>query len=135
MNTAAERLNTNVKRILLHEWDPIGVSDIPEAADEYDAYALHVSAMLGRGCSHDELYQYLIWVEGEYMGLQPNEVHTRRIVNRLYTLGLSGTAITYRPADQASSSTSPTTATVEVNNAAVKAINNGKVAKFKFPGF
>ncbi|WP_322004714.1 hemagglutinin repeat-containing protein [Paraburkholderia tropica] len=44
-----------------------------------------------------------------------------------------GTAITYRPAGQASVATADTTATVEINSAAVKNINNGNVAKFKFP--
>jgi filamentous hemagglutinin len=45
-----------------------------------------------------------------------------------------GTAITYRPAGQASAATATTTATVEINSAAVRNINNGNVAKFKFPG-
>ncbi len=45
-----------------------------------------------------------------------------------------GTAVTYRPAGQASSKTAGDTATVEINNSAVKAINRGEIAKFKFPG-
>lgn len=44
-----------------------------------------------------------------------------------------GTAITYRPAGQASAATAETTETVEINSAAVKNISNGNVAKFKFP--
>jgi hypothetical protein len=27
-----------IRRILMSEWDPIGVNDTPEAADEYDGY-------------------------------------------------------------------------------------------------
>ncbi|HEX7687097.1 MAG TPA: hypothetical protein VF453_05300 [Burkholderiaceae bacterium] len=45
-----------------------------------------------------------------------------------------GTAVTFRVAGDASAATDAGTATVEVNNAAVKAINDGNVAKFKFPG-
>ncbi|WP_423761292.1 hemagglutinin repeat-containing protein [Burkholderia sp. NLJ2] len=45
-----------------------------------------------------------------------------------------GTAVTYRPAGQASSKTAGDTATVEINSSAVKAINRGEIAKFKFPG-
>ncbi|MBR8507011.1 hemagglutinin repeat-containing protein [Burkholderia cenocepacia] len=45
-----------------------------------------------------------------------------------------GTAVTYRPAGQASSKTAGDTATVEINNSEVKAINRGEIAKFKFPG-
>jgi len=44
-----------------------------------------------------------------------------------------GTAITYRPAGQASALTDPGTATVEINSPSVRSINNGDVAKFKFP--
>ncbi|WP_177316588.1 hypothetical protein [Burkholderia ubonensis] len=45
-----------------------------------------------------------------------------------------GTAVTFRPTVQASSKTAGDTATVEVNNSAVKAINRGEIAKFKFHG-
>ena len=27
-----------IQKILLREWDPIGIQDIPEAQDEYDSY-------------------------------------------------------------------------------------------------
>lgn len=46
---------------------------------------------------------------------------------------LDGTAITYRPAGQASRLTDPSTAIVEINNPAIKSINNDNSAKFKFP--
>ena len=46
-----------------------------------------------------------------------------------------GTAVTFRPAGQASSTTADTTATVEVNNKSIREINLGKHAKFKFPSF
>ena len=35
-----------VREILLRDWDPIGVSGIPEAADEYDTYANRAYVML-----------------------------------------------------------------------------------------
>ncbi|MFY2006014.1 hemagglutinin repeat-containing protein [Achromobacter xylosoxidans] len=49
-----------------------------------------------------------------------------------------GTSVTYRPAGQASARTSSTTATVEVNNDAIKALNAdkkgvGNILKLKFP--
>jgi len=45
-----------------------------------------------------------------------------------------GSVVTLRVAGDASAATEATTATVEVNSQAVKALNNGNVAKFKFPG-
>jgi hypothetical protein len=35
-----------IREILMHEWDPIGVRDAPEAQDEYDAYVGRVYVML-----------------------------------------------------------------------------------------
>jgi hypothetical protein len=35
-----------VRKLLLREWDPIGVQDVPEAQDEYDAYVCGVYIML-----------------------------------------------------------------------------------------
>lgn len=32
-----------IKKLFLAEWDPIGVAGIPDASDEYDGYAMHVS--------------------------------------------------------------------------------------------
>ena len=31
-----------IKKILLNEWDPIGIRDIKEAHDEYDSYAEYI---------------------------------------------------------------------------------------------
>jgi len=45
-----------------------------------------------------------------------------------------GSVVTFRVAGDASAATAAATATVEVNSAAVKSINNGNVEKFKFPG-
>jgi hypothetical protein len=48
-----DTLRERVKEILLLRWDPIGVSDVENAQDEYDAYVLavvrsHSSAKDGR---------------------------------------------------------------------------------------
>ncbi|WP_272939013.1 hypothetical protein [Sinorhizobium meliloti] len=34
-----DKIRALVRDVLLRDWDPIGISDIPEAKDEYDAYA------------------------------------------------------------------------------------------------
>ena len=40
------RGNDGIRRLLMTEWDPIGVRDIPEAAGEYDSYAPPIARML-----------------------------------------------------------------------------------------
>ena len=58
-----------IRRILMSKWDPIGVSDVPEAADEYDGYIGDVRALLDRNAPDREMADYLRWVETERMGL------------------------------------------------------------------
>ncbi|CDZ39663.1 hypothetical protein G9X64_20315 [Rhizobium sophorae] len=59
-----------IRKILLTEWDPIGVSGIPEAQDEYDAYADTVFDMLvNQTASVDAIAQYLFKIATEHMGL------------------------------------------------------------------
>jgi hypothetical protein len=54
----AERYLTAIKAALLKEWDPIGVKDVPEAQDEYDAYAPHIYTLLTTGRPQHELHDY-----------------------------------------------------------------------------
>lgn len=58
-----------VRQILLDVWDPIGVRDVPEAQDEYDAYVGRVFAMLmEQRASADEISAWLYAVATEHMG-------------------------------------------------------------------
>ncbi|HCD85996.1 MAG TPA: hypothetical protein DEQ45_19615 [Agrobacterium sp.] len=67
-----------IQKILLTEWDPIGVSDIPEAQDEYDTYADAVSGMLAnQAASVEEIAQYLFKVATEQMELSYPELAQR----------------------------------------------------------
>jgi hypothetical protein len=58
-----------IRRILMSEWDPIGVNDNPEAADEYDGYVGPVLDLLNARAGSDEIAAYLQKVETERMGL------------------------------------------------------------------
>lgn len=58
-----------LRRILMDEWDPIGVADIPEAADEYDSYLGQIARRLREGAPADEIAAFLNEVEEERMGL------------------------------------------------------------------
>jgi hypothetical protein len=66
-----------IKALLLHEWDPIGVSDCEGAEDEYDRYAVQVHEMLGEGADAAAIARYLNWVVTSCMSLRgnPNRDH------------------------------------------------------------
>ncbi len=59
--------------VLLHEWDPIGVSNEPNAQDEYDSYVAGVFHLLAAGVSNDELIDHLLEIETDRMGLPGQE--------------------------------------------------------------
>ena len=59
-----------VRGILLHDWDPIGIQDVPEARDEYDRYADKAYVMLmDETETADMIAAYLYEIATEHMGL------------------------------------------------------------------
>jgi hypothetical protein len=59
-----------VRRILLQDWDPIGIQDVPEASDEYDRYADATYVMLmDERANADRIAAYLYQIAAEHMGL------------------------------------------------------------------
>ena len=56
-----------IRRILIAEWDPVGVSDLPEAADEYDSYIGGVHELLERGATEADIGSYLREIEVDRM--------------------------------------------------------------------
>jgi hypothetical protein len=59
----------DVRRILMDEWDPIGVQDVPGTAHEYDRYGRVIGLMLFQGVRLAELEIYLHRVRMDYMGI------------------------------------------------------------------
>ena len=62
-----------LRRILMEQWDPIGVAGMPEAADEYDSYVGQVGTMLHEGATQAAIAEYLTGVRTEHMGLPGRE--------------------------------------------------------------
>ncbi|MFD2261794.1 hypothetical protein ACFSM5_02775 [Lacibacterium aquatile] len=62
-----------IRKILMDEWDPVGVRDNPEAQDEYDEYVSTAHRMLTkRGADAEQLFAFLQWVEADQMELPPS---------------------------------------------------------------
>ena len=79
----ARRYHAAIHDALLHEWDPIGVGDIPEAYDEYDAYVPTIYKYLITHKSKQELFDYLWFVETEEMRLVGDRRRTEAFADRL----------------------------------------------------
>jgi hypothetical protein len=59
-----------LNRLLLLQWDPIGLKQAPEAADEYESYASELGRMLRSGSPPEEIARHLAEIESEQMGLE-----------------------------------------------------------------
>lgn len=78
-----KKLQPIVKEILLHEWDPIGVANIPLADDEYDNYVPQVCKLLIEKSDFEKISDYLWKVETEQMGLPGNRDNIRIVSHKL----------------------------------------------------
>jgi hypothetical protein len=79
----ARRYHAGIRQILLHDWDPIGVADVPEAQDEYDSYISKIYGVLIRHEPRHKVVEHLWAIETEYMGLFGNRQRTKATVDRL----------------------------------------------------
>jgi hypothetical protein len=82
----AKRYHDHIRNILVKELDPIGIADVEEARDEYDAYISGLYKRLISRASEKDLFDYLWTIETETMGLKGNRSHTESIVHRLMSL-------------------------------------------------
>ena len=65
----AAEMCRQIASILLHDWDPIGVAEVPEAHDEYDSYVGPIFRLLTQGASAEILEKHLREIETVDMGL------------------------------------------------------------------
>src|SRR4051812_42798160 len=78
----------SIRSVLMDDWDPIGVRDIPEAADEYASYAMPIYSILRQRRSEDALLDYLRWMT-EHMGLPATRDSLRPFAAKLLRIDLS----------------------------------------------
>lgn len=71
LRRAWDEIREKIRPVLMEAWDPIGVKDVPEAADEYDGYIGGIYTLLRDGASDERIAQYLSEVETKTMGLAP----------------------------------------------------------------
>ena len=69
--------------VLHYIWDPIGVSDSPNARDEYWGYLPQVFGKLLKNEPSENIVEYLLLIETENMGLSKNKGNAERVVEVL----------------------------------------------------
>jgi hypothetical protein len=72
-----------LRRLLMKHWDPIGVKNAPEAADEYDGYRAGVMQLLRSGASGESIAAHLSRVEQEGLGFRTTPKQLRPVGERI----------------------------------------------------
>jgi hypothetical protein len=70
-------------RRLLMEWDPIGVSDVSEATDEYDCMIGPILHRLFDGADAHSLAQWISHERTNHFGLAPDQARDNRLAEAL----------------------------------------------------
>ena len=69
--------------VLHYLWDPCGISDAPQARDEYYSYLPSVYSLLHQGANAAKIAAFLTEIEGKHMGLSGNIDRSQRIAETL----------------------------------------------------
>ena len=79
----SRRIRVEIRRVLLQHWDPIGISDEPNAQDEYDGYLGGVYELLVGGASDKQIADHLGCIVEERMGLDPQSEASEKTIRAL----------------------------------------------------
>jgi hypothetical protein len=74
---------SELRALLLEEWDPIGVGDLPEAANEYDSYALPLATKLREGGTETDVFEYLVSARVSNIGLLRDDPVDHRVAQTI----------------------------------------------------
>ena len=84
----ASQIQAQIGAILLRDWDPIGIADVPEAHDEYNAYIGGVYRLLAEGASPQGVAEHLARIEGDRMGLPSSPAARLNVATKLCALNV-----------------------------------------------
>jgi IS30 family transposase len=85
----ARQIKESIRRVLLHDWDPIGVSAVPEAQHEYDSYVGGIYRLLASGASTDEVAKHLAHIERDSMRLSTSANSVTNVAEKLCSIDVN----------------------------------------------
>lgn len=85
----SQRLHNLIGRILLDEWDPIGIGDFPDAQEVYDAHVDGVYRLLASGAGVDQVSKHLAQIERDIMGLSTSFEGPIAVAEKLCALNVT----------------------------------------------
>lgn len=74
---------SEIRDILLNDWDPIHVGDNPNLRDEYDSYINRIVQLLATKPSINEIINLMRLIENEEIGVQTTEDTLFKVAHKL----------------------------------------------------
>ena len=87
----SRRICDEIRSVLLTVWDPIGINDVPECADEYDCCLSGIYQLLTQDGDDDQIAEYLWKQANEHMGLSFSKESMKPTVEALRQIPLEKT--------------------------------------------
>jgi hypothetical protein len=75
-------ITDDIRKILIRDWDPVGIAEFPEARDEYDGYIPIIERMIEKRGIAEDVARLLLSAE-QNMGVEPNTVRALDVAQRL----------------------------------------------------
>lgn len=72
-------LYKRIDEVLHYIWDPIGVSGVAEARDEYQTYIPQIFQLTKMEHPEEKIAAHLNMIQTEQMGLSPNQGHCKEV--------------------------------------------------------
>ena len=79
----SKRIIEEIRQILVNVWDPIGMKDVSNVQDEYDAYIGGVFHLLNKRATEEDISAYLWKVIEERIHLHPGRGATQEAAKAL----------------------------------------------------
>ena len=78
-----------IRAVFMDEWDPIGVRNIPECADEYDSYVMPLYSILRQRKSETAVLDFLQGAYRDMMGITVPSEKFREIATKFLEIDVS----------------------------------------------
>ena len=85
----AKEIQNNIRDVLMQKWDPIGVSDVPEAQDEYDVYIGGIYRLLASKAKEKQIIEHLYKIETINNELKPSKKVLKEVVTALMKIDVN----------------------------------------------
>jgi hypothetical protein len=72
-----------LRELLLREWDPLGIAQVPQAQDEYDAFLGGILQLVSAEADLDAVQRYLIRIEEVELGTRADPVRARQAATEI----------------------------------------------------